>query len=405
MRDDVCLATPHFQVRRVDSAGAGDTVVLTAAGELDAYSSTTLLTHLLDAINVANVGVVLDLGRVTLVSAAGARTLSETAATLAESGRRLLLARCHATVRDVIRYVGAPHTLPSHPSVAAALAASRAESRQPVETEQANGLALLRQRARNLPVTLRTRPLIAGTIDELRERYELSESDAAFTLLRRSSQRYNLKLHTLALAFLSAPPARPGQPLWFGGRHREAAPSITFTTPSREWPHSRGSFLGAVLRSTMSIMDSEVGYLQLADHFLGGLQLESQHGLPDELSQSLSHVGGTDSACGAAFDSGYPTTRSLDHELDPSTRNLLHREGLDSVHSVPLLTEGHPAAGVVSTLHRQPATRATPVQADALNVVATQSAAWLDWYQQTVVLDALEHLHNAARQARAHCGS
>jgi hypothetical protein len=132
-------------------------------------------------------------------------------------------------VRDVIRYVGAPHTLPSHSSVAAALAASRAESRQPVETEQANGLALLRERACNQPDTLRTRPLIAGTIDELRERYELSGSDAAVTLLRRSSQRYNLKLHTLALAFLSAPPARPGQPRWSVAvivrrRHRSPSP-------------------------------------------------------------------------------------------------------------------------------------------------------------------------------------
>ncbi|HJP76288.1 MAG TPA: STAS domain-containing protein [Pseudonocardiaceae bacterium] len=384
---DVNGTTDHFRVNATESADAADTgdiAVCAATGELDTCSASALPAQLLDAVGPGTGGVVLDMADVSLVSAAGARALTDLAATLAETGRRLLLARCRPTVRDIIEYAGSPHTVSDHPSVAEAVAAYRAEPASPAPAMPTERLVLLRKQAGNLPDGLRTRPLIAGAIDELRERYRLPDNDSAFALLRHSSQRYNIKLRSLALAFLSAPPAKPERPLWFGGRARPPAPSITFTSHHGQWPGNRGGFLSEVLASALSIMDSEAGYVRLADDFLGGLQLESQRGLPREFGQSLA--------------AGPPATSDLSRELDPRTRSTLHEQGLNYVYNVALRTEEYPEVGVVSTLHAGGPSSATHDQSAALDVVSAQSAAWLHWYQRTVVLDALEHLHHAARK-------
>lgn len=381
---DVNGTTDHFRVNATESADPADIAVCAATGELDACSASALPARLLDAVGPGTGCVVLDMAEVTLVSAAGARALTDLAATLAETGRRLLLARCRPTVRDIFEYAGSPHSVSDHPSVAEAVAAYRAEPASPARAMPTERLVLLRKQAGNLPDGLRTRPLIAGAIDELRERYRLPDNDSAFALLRHSSQRYNIKLRSLALAFLSAPPAKPQRPLWFGGRARPPAPSITFVSQHGRWPGNRGGFLNEVLDSALSIMDSEAGYVRLADDFLGGLQLESQRGLPREFGQSLA--------------SASPPTSDLGRELDPRTRNTLHEQGLRYVYDVALRTEEYPGVGVVSTLHAGGPPCATDDQSAALDVVSTQSAAWLHWYQRTVVPDALEHLHNAARK-------
>lgn len=390
--------TDHFRVSATEPANAADVIVCAAAGELDASSAASLPARLLDAVGPGHSCVVLDMVGVTLVSAAGARALTDLAATLAETGCRLLLASCGPAVRDVIWQVGTPRDV-SHSSVAAALSAYRAEPGEPVPAMPTERLALLRQQADNLPDPLRTRPLIAGAIDELRERYRLPDSATAFTLLQHSSQRYNVKLRSLALAFLSAPPVRPERPLWFGGRHRAPAPPVTFGSHHQQWQGSRGGFLKEVLDSALSIMDSEAGYVQLADHFLGGLQLESQRGLPREFRQSFGHITGTDSASGAAFASGQPAVGELSRQLDPHTRKTLRKQGLRYVYSIPLLSAEHPGMGVVSTLHLDVPACGPLERSAELDEVSAQSATWLHWYQRTVVLDALEHLHNAARRA------
>ncbi len=399
MRNDADSAGIRVRVTTAGESCADDMVVLAVTGEIDAYTGTHLREHVLAGVGPDRGGVVLDLAQVTLMSAAGLRALADTAATLADTGRRLLIARCRPVVREVVRQIGPPLAVVDHRSVDAALDAYRAEHIEPTEEE---GLPLLRWRARNLPGPLRSRPLIAGAVTELHRRYDLPDSEIAFTLLRRSSQRYNLRIRALALAFLSAPAVPPERPMWFTGRRRDLPPPITFTSPSRGWPSSRSGFLATVLDSALSIMDTGAGYVQLADRFLGGLRLESQRGLPREFNLSFCYVDKPDNASTTALRSGREATRNLDEEPDPTPRTLLGAEGLRSVHSVPLVDAEHPAAGVVSTLHPQRAPRTSRNQAAALDVVATESAAWLAWHQRTIVLDALEHLHKAARSARRH---
>ena len=323
-------------VRRVGRADAADVLVLALTGELDAAVALSLPTRLFDAVEPHHEAVVLDMSEVTFISVAGARALTDYAAALAELGRPLLLARCRPTVAEMIRNSGSPRTVSHHPSVSAALTAHRSTHTEGPEGPALDeGLPLLRQRARNLPDALQTRPLVAGAIDELRNRYGLSDSDAAFTLLRQTSQRYNLRLRSLALAFLSAPPASPDHPLWFGGRRRDAPPPITFAQPNRQWSRNRGSFLAAVLDTAMSIMDSKAGYVQLVDRFIGGLQLESQHGLPREVRRYLAHA----DRAAHPRDPTLPTTRAVTVDFDAASVAALHAQGLGRVHSVPLVAE------------------------------------------------------------------
>lgn len=383
-------------VRAVPPANVAEVLVLAVGGELDAASAISLPTQLLDAVRPGHDAVVLDMAGVNFASAAGARALTDFAAMLAELGRTLVLASCRPAVHEVIRHAGALTTVRHHPSVKAALAAQHAVHVD--EPDLGEGLELLRQRARNLPRPLRTRPLVAGAISELHERYRLPDPDTAFALLRETSQRYNLRLRSLALAFLSAPPARPDRPLWFGGRRRDAPPSTTFTAPSREWPSSRGNFLTAVLDAALSTMASEAGYLQVIDRFVGGLQLESQRGLPGDVRRFLANADRAEQPC----DPKLPTIREVTVDFDVACSAALHARGLRWAYSVPLVARDRPIMGVVSTLHGDAAGIPTTDQATALDMLSTESASWLDWYRRTVLLDALEHLHYTARQARLH---
>ena len=393
MRNNARSADIHLRVTPAGALPVEDMIVLAVSGELDAASAPHLRQRVLAEVGAGRVGTVLDLAGVSLVSAAGVRALAATAATLANTGRRMLIARCRPAVWQVLRQVGPALAVVDHSS-AAALDAYHAQHTGPAARAE-EGLMLLRRRARELPATLRSRPLVAAAIDELRKRYQLPDAEAAFTLLRDCSQHHNLKLRALALAFLSAPPVTPERRMWFTGRRRDEPPPITFTSPSR--PSSSGALLAAVLDSALSIMDSEAGYVQIIDRFLGGLRLASQRGLPSDAERSFDYVDDAEDASTAAFDTGQETTRTLGEEPAPTSLSPLGAAGLRCVHSVPLTGAGHPTMGVVSTLHRPPAPPTSAEAAAALDVVATESAAWLDWHQRTIVLDALEDLHRAAR--------
>jgi hypothetical protein len=151
----------------------------------------------------------------------------------------------------------------------------------------------------------------------------------------------------LALAFLNAPPALPRQHTWF------RAASATS---------------------------------------LGGLRLESQHGLPSGFTQRFTYIDKPPTA----YRSGIESSTSLDDEPDFAARSIFRVEGFRSVHSMPLLDEHGQPIGMVSTLHKNAGARGSGTQATELRAVARQSTAWLDWYYRTVVLGALEHLYNAA---------
>jgi hypothetical protein len=58
------------------------------------------------------------------------------------------------------------------------------------------------------------------------ERYALPASEQAFSLLREASQRFNIKLHTLADAVVRPPGPDPDAAVWFRGRARSGPPPL-----------------------------------------------------------------------------------------------------------------------------------------------------------------------------------
>jgi hypothetical protein len=66
------------------------------------------------------------------------------------------------------------------------------------------------------------------------------------------------------------------------------------------------------------------------------------------------------------------------------------------VQSTPLLEPSGRCVGVVSTYHTNPGHVPTKLQCAKLDYAATEIATWLEWHQQTVVAEALEHLHQRA---------
>lgn len=82
----------------------------------------------------------------------------------------------------------------------------------------------LRAQVRDLRARSRAHVLIAEAQGMLRERYALPDADRAFTLMRVASQRYNVKMRTLAEVLLSAPRPDAREALWFPRRARLAQP-------------------------------------------------------------------------------------------------------------------------------------------------------------------------------------
>ncbi|MFI1044212.1 ANTAR domain-containing protein [Streptomyces griseoruber] len=64
------------------------------------------------------------------------------------------------------------------------------------ENPERDEVLRLRAEVRALRARGRARPLISQAQGMLQERYALPDADGAFTLMRRASQRYNVKLRT-----------------------------------------------------------------------------------------------------------------------------------------------------------------------------------------------------------------
>ncbi|MFD4259928.1 hypothetical protein ACFWR9_20460 [Streptomyces sp. NPDC058534] len=64
-----------------------------------------------------------------------------------------------------------------------------------------------------------------------------------------------------------------------------------------------------------------------------------------------------------------------------------------TITSIPLVTADRQCTGVLSLHWQQPATRLTTGQQQLLNKLANETATWSSWYRRTIVLDALEYLH------------
>ncbi|MFE9097319.1 ANTAR domain-containing protein [Streptomyces sp. NPDC007264] len=262
----------------------------------------------------------------------------------------------------------------------------------------------LRAEVRQLRARMRTHPLISEAQGLLRERYGLLDAESAFALLQRASQQYNVKIRTLATALTVLPRPDAREPLWFPRRVRRTPPRLTFDRAGRVGHGDRNALLGTVLSQTLAVVDADMGNVQTADRAQGGLRMEKHTGHSPEFVDYFAHVGEEGTSCALAARNLAQVTVQ-DVETHPvfaeQAREVILREGSLACHSVPLTTASGVCAGMVSAHLDRRLPGLTEAQTKVLDIIGGEAGAWLAWYDRTVVLDALEHLHALGR---AHTG-
>ncbi|MEV3987548.1 ANTAR domain-containing protein [Streptomyces sp. NPDC049837] len=259
-------------------------------------------------------------------------------------------------------------------------------------------LVRLRAQVRHLRAQARNRPLIAEAQGILRERYLLADAEAAFALMQDTSQRFNVRLRTLAEAVvrLARPDDRTDQ--WFPGRVRHPAPTLDSLAIDDASHAHRSAVLREVLSQTLAITATHMGNVQIGDHATGGLWLEKHAGLSEDFVDFFDFVGEEGTACSqAAKDLAQVTVRDVATApvFAEDARRAVLEAGSRSVHSVPLISGGR-CVGMVSAHFERPIRDLHAAQLKALEHTSRQVGRWLAWYDRTVVLDALEHLHATA---------
>lgn len=209
----------------------------------------------------------------------------------------------------------------------------------------------LRAEVRDLRARARAHALIAEAQGMLRERYALSDADSAFTLMRLASQRFNVKMRTLAETLLSAPRPDAREAMWFPRRARLAQPALSFPAAREVGPGNRGAVLKAVLSQTLAVVGTDMGNVQLVDRVRGGLRIEAHTGLTADFVDFFGHVGEHGTSCAqAARDVAQVTVHDV--ETDPvfttSAREAILAAGSRACHSVPLTTSSGLCVGMVS---------------------------------------------------------
>ncbi|MFQ6148118.1 ANTAR domain-containing protein [Streptomyces seoulensis] len=241
---------------------------------------------------------------------------------------------------------------------------------------------------------------VAAAQSVLVERYRLASPEEAFALLRQASQTHNVKLHTLADALASSPPPPDGAAVWFPGRARHGSPPLPDLELDRHASTQHGAVLKAALHRALAVTGTSMGNLQLAEG--GVLRMEKHAGLPRRFTDFFTFVDHATTSCSqAARRQCQVTVRDVATApvFDEASRQVILDAGSRACHSVPLLTDGGRLAGIVSTHHARPLSDLPRAQYEALEKMGRTVGRWLSWHRRTLVLDALEHLHGAARAA------
>ncbi|MEU6084277.1 STAS domain-containing protein [Streptomyces sp. NPDC047108] len=353
--------------------------------------------------------VVIDVSDVTLLSAAGVRALVHHAEVLAEQGRRLLLAGPSPVLIQILQVTQATQAMDIYSSVDAAITAGRAGA-VPAPPDAGrlpgavNGVAFtrdvrdetarLRHEVRDLRKQARSRPLIAQAQGMLQERYRLPDGEAAFALLRDASQRFNVKLRTIADAVVRTPGPEPRDPVWFAGRERTAPPPLGFL-PGGSGGHS--NTIKAALAEALTCTNSEMGDLQLTGPG-GGLEMHHHHGFDQEFLDFFAQVDGEETACfQAASRRAYVRADiATDPVFPEASRQMLLAARSRTVHSIPMTGDDRRVLGVFSVHLPAPGQLLSQGQERWLVTIGSQVGSWLEWYERTVVRDALEGLHRSA---------
>ncbi|OEV02323.1 hypothetical protein AN217_00535 [Streptomyces qinglanensis] len=257
----------------------------------------------------------------------------------------------------------------------------------------------MRKEIRHLRAKARTHPLVSRAQGILEERYRLPDDRAAFSLLEASSQRFNVRLRTLATAVVTTPGPRSYDSVWFPARERRTPPRLAFAPSLRTASANTAEVLSAVLRRSMEIVGTDMGNVQLVDPVTGDLRIEKHRGLDEDFVEFFDRVGKDGTACAQASQHVTRVTVTdvaTDPMFEEPARKAILAAGSRGCHSTPLVKQpSDRPEGVVSTHHERPVRALSATEARSLDEVGAQAAAWLEWYRHTVVLDALEDLHFA----------
>ncbi|MGW6027485.1 ANTAR domain-containing protein [Streptomyces sp. NPDC055099] len=269
------------------------------------------------------------------------------------------------------------------------------------ETEELRATAeQLRDQVSELEVQARTRPRIAMAEGVLVERYRLANAEAAFALLRQASQRANIKLHQMAAAVARTPGPVPGAKSWFGGRSQQPAPDLTALEAGPLNPANQGEVLGAALQRVLHITGADMGNVQLIED--GVLRMAKHTGLPRQFTDFFAFVEGKTACSRAAVASQQVTVKdvALSPGFDEETRRVILAAGSRACHSIPLIDEQNTVQGVISSHHAGPLVGFTQAQLQSLEATGRAVGTWIKWHQHTILVDALEDLHQLALASR-----
>ncbi|MEU5950874.1 ANTAR domain-containing protein [Streptomyces sp. NPDC047525] len=269
------------------------------------------------------------------------------------------------------------------------------------ETERLRATAeQLRQQVSELEIQARARPRIALAEGILVERYRLADERAAFTLLRQASQRANIKLHQLASAVARTPGPAPGAKVWLSGRTRHPMPDLAALAAGTLNAANQGEVLGAALHRVLTVTGTDMGNVQLVED--GVLRMAKHAGLPRQFTDYFAFVDGNTSCARAAAASSQVTVKEVASSagFDDETRRVILTAGSRACHSVPLVDDQDTVHGVISSHHARPLIGFTQAQLQALHTTSRTLGTWIKWHQRTVLLDALENLHQLALDSR-----
>jgi anti-anti-sigma regulatory factor len=347
---------------------------------------------------------VLDLGGLHRLSATAAETLFRFTASAAAHGRRMLLVDCPPEVAAVLARVRPPGVAgpEQFPTVSEALAAVLAWA---VAGPWQAGAHLrphapeLRPQAVELRHTLLARALGARAQGLLMERYGLRDARVADALLRAVGREHRVAPVRLATAIAQAPPPRPGA-RWFPGRGPAVQPAVGFVTAPADRPLPLSVFLDALRDAVCAITHTHMASVQLIDPSDNTLWLESSCGLPADFVHFFAVTDDAGSCCGEA---ARKSERIVVDDVvtapnfDEPSRAMVLAAHSRSVQSTPIPGPAGRPQGMFSTHHERPGRAFTGAELGALDAVAREAGAWLDWYRTTTLQDALEDLHRRAR--------
>ncbi|MFF9174206.1 GAF domain-containing protein [Streptomyces sp. NPDC014793] len=348
---------------------------------------------------------VVDLTGLYRLEPAGAEALHRFAEESAAEGRPLRVTGCTAQAAAVLARTGAARerdgrTGPElYPTVAEALAAVM--SAAAAAPEPPSGPSFVRTDAVGMRHRLLAQTLVARAQGLLMERYGLPGPDAAGALLRTVARRHGMPAVRLAGALARTEAPRPGEP-WFPGRGHPAEPAVGFLPPPDGRTLPLSVFLDALRDTGCAIARTHMGDVQLLDPNDNTLWLESHRGFPAEFAHFFAVVDGTGTPCGHAVRKSErvvvdDVARAPD--FDEPSRAVALAAHSRSVQCTPIPGPAGRALGVFSTHHAQPGHDFTGAQFAALDRVAREAGAWLDWHRTTTVLDALEDLHGSAQES------